>query len=176
MAPLVPRQTTSPDQDPSATAAPPTDYTSVDSRADIYGGGHHNGLTNAHIGAIIGSIIGFTLIVLILIFCAVNRRKEQRRRYRHRYHHERSSSDSSTSGGSSYSFYRGRGGVRKPPSAKTRRSAAAAVDGERVWHEGYAGGGKMGERERIPGGPKWPTYRAIPIPNPRRNPNLRRHV
>lgn len=171
MAPLLPRQTTN--GNPSATAAPPTD-TNIDARADIYSGGSHNGLTHGQIGAIIGSIVGFTLFVLLLLCCSINRRREQRQRYRHRYHyHERSSSGSSSSGGSEY---RGRP-VRKPPAARMRRNVTV-VDRDGVWddgHGGYAGGWKR-ERERIPGGPKWPTYRAIPIPNPRKNPNLRRQL
>lgn len=167
MAPLVPRQTLA--SNPSATAAPPTD-TNINSRADIYGS--HNGLTNAQIGAVIGSIIGFTLLVLIIIFCAISRRRAQRRRYRHRYHYDRSSSGSSSSGGGSE--YRGRP-VRKPPVARVRRNVTV-VDRD-GWEGGYAThAGGVRERERIPGGPKWPTYRAIPIPNPRKNPNLRRQL
>lgn len=161
--------------DPSATAAPPTD-SNINSRADIYGS--HNGLSNAQIGAIIGSVIGFTVLVLLAIFCVMNRRRaERRRRRRERRYYEGNWTESSGSSSSGGKASLREEGVRKPPVARVRRNVTVVDRDQQGW-DGYARDGRMREqeRERIPGGPKWPTYRAIPIPNPRRNPNLRRQM
>jgi hypothetical protein len=106
--------------------------------ADIYG--HDNGgLSSAELGAIIGSVAAFVLLLIIGFFCFANSRRRRVAVY----------DDSSYGSGSFVEVSRTRTGPRLP-----RRPPPVA--------------------ERIPGGPKYPTYRALPIKNPR-NPRVR-HV
>lgn len=113
---------------------------SVNATANIYG--DHNGLTDAQIGIMVGCIVGFTLIVLTLIFCVLNR-KRQHPVHRHRSvkHHSGSYTPSVVE-------------ISMPPPSQMRDHEASP-------------------REWIPGGPRYPTYKAIPIRNPRKPPAVR---
>lgn len=145
--PVLPRQDDGQPASPTSTSAPPADE-SVDAAASIYG--EHNGLTDGQIGAIVGSIVGFSIIVFLLVCCVVNNRRRYYARHHHHHHHSRSSSGTSSMVGDPP--------VKKPPPVRVRESV------------------RVTERARIPGGPRYPTYRAIPIPNPRKNPKVRHNV
>ncbi|VUC22000.1 unnamed protein product [Clonostachys rosea] len=109
----------------------------------------HDGLTSGEIGAIIGAIIGFTVIVLFIICCCINRS-------RRRHHHRRSDDDEIVR---VVKLPRHPPPLQHPLMAKVRWSQRDFTNVE---------GGL------IPGGPKYPTYRALPIPNPRNNPKVAR--
>ena len=145
--PLLPRQDNAP-ASATSTSAPPADD-SINPKAHIYGG--HDGLTSAQIGAIVGSILGFAALVLIVVCCVIVTRRRAAYYYHHHHHHHRSSSASSSMAGIPPP-------LNKPPPVRVR---ATMTERERV---------------RIPGGPKYPTYRAIPIPNPRRHPKVRHNT
>lgn len=161
--PVLPRQ----DADPpytSPTTAPEAEH-SLNPDAGIYG--DHDGLTNAQVGGIVGAVIGFTALILFLIFCCLSRR-----RYYYRNHQKRR-----RGGGSYYSDSRSSTYTPSmvdvpptaiPPKARVRRTVAGDVRGWETAEER--------PRERIPGGPRYPTYRALPIRNPRKVPQPRRHV
>ncbi|KAL6866534.1 hypothetical protein ACO1O0_002646 [Amphichorda felina] len=151
--PVLPRQ----DDDilvaATSTSAPSSDDP-IDPMAQIYG--VHDGLTSAQIGAIVGSIFGFAALVLIILCCVVIQRRRRyyyyshyRHHHHHHHRHEHSSSDSSSTIDGSP--------PERPPPVRVR---ATMTERERV---------------RIPGGPRYPTYRAIPIPNPRK-PKVRHNV
>lgn len=128
----------------------PTGYSGdqVEPEADIYGGsGDGSGLTNVQIGAIAGSSVAF-IVILVITWCCIlqaRRRAEVGDEYESDYSLHDGSSRSSSSRSRSRS--RSRGPMPRPPQRA---------------------------RVNIPGGPKFPTYRALPIRNPRTNPSLRR--
>jgi hypothetical protein len=113
----------------------------------------HTGLTNAEIGAIVGAIIGFVIIVLGLIYCFADYKRDlpDPVYYKQTYSYGDSQSSNGYRTPSVYDDAR----VKKPRKAKVHRHHNA-------------------EPEYIPGGPKYPAYRAIPIPNPRNNPPINR--
>ena len=188
--PVLPRQDDSA-QGAVPTEAPPTDTNTEPTGApnpenNIYGG--HNGLSSAQIGGIVGALVGFTVLVLLILYCAINRRREQRRRrHRRRYQQQRYvSSSSSSSEDSSYLDYTSSSAsssvppVKPLPKAKTKHHSHHSHS-----HRHQPGKKKVrivektprGPRERIPGGEKFPAYRAIPVPNPREpHPKLRYQV
>ncbi|CAG9992790.1 unnamed protein product [Clonostachys byssicola] len=105
----------------------------------------HDGLTSGEIGAMVGAIIGFTIIVLFTIFCCINRSRVRR-------HRHRSDDDE---------IIRVEKLPRRP-NPTLQHPLMAKRDFSNV------------EGGLIPGGPKYPTYRALPIPNPRNNPKVSR--
>lgn len=126
-----------------------------------------DGLTSTQIGAIAGSIVGVFILAFIVVCCCCRRPRKQVKRRRS----DRSSYASSSDGWS---------GVL--PNENWTRPVPVAVPVGRgptpmQYPSPVAQRGRMREpmreqvREQIPGGPKFPTYRAIPIPNPRRGDN-----
>jgi len=142
---------------PAETEAPPANDFADSAEANIYG--DHNGLTNAQIGALVGAIIGAIILILLLIWCCLAQRARQRRRMYRRSIRRHTAS----SGEASYtsSFIDVPPSPRKPSATRKKHGRAPPPPPPPL------------PKERIPGGPKYPTYRAIPIPNPRRNPSVR---
>ncbi|KAF4456026.1 hypothetical protein F53441_1747 [Fusarium austroafricanum] len=109
-----------------------------------------DGLSSAQIGAIIGSVVGVFIIAFILI-CCCRRPKPVKKKRSHRY-----SSDGWSDGWSD----------AMPHENWTRPVPIPVARPIPVQYPS-----PVAQREQIPGGPKFPTYRAIPIPNPRRGEN-----
>lgn len=135
----------------------PTDYdgSKAEPDANIYGGtgdgdGDHGGLTKAQLGAIIGSSVALVIILLLAWAYVIRARSQASSTTSRRFRRGDDSSDSYDSSRSS-SRSPGPGPRLRPPPP-------------------------MRVRENIPGGPRYPTYRANPIPNPRRNPPVTRVV
>ncbi|KAH8123360.1 hypothetical protein FP744_10005570 [Trichoderma asperellum] len=127
---------------------------------------HHHGLSGGEIGAILGSVVGVVVLALIIGFCyvgnkrtaAANEEEKVKKRKRRNSHSTRSS----THGVYQYSeedvyYYT----APKKKSSSKKASVSVQTPAPAV------------VSERIPGGPKFPSYRAIPISNPR-NPQIRR--
>uniref|UniRef100_A0A0D2XES9 Uncharacterized protein n=1 Tax=Fusarium oxysporum (strain Fo5176) TaxID=660025 RepID=A0A0D2XES9_FUSOF len=100
-----------------------------------------DGLSSAQIGAIIGSIVG----VFVLAFVVPKKRRSYR---------------------SSYADFSDGWSERMPHEGWTRPVPIPVARPVPVQFPS-----PVVQREQIPGGPKFPTYRAIPIPNPRRGEN-----
>ncbi|VTT61097.1 unnamed protein product [Fusarium fujikuroi] len=100
-----------------------------------------DGLSSAQIGAIIGCIVGVFVLAFIV--------PKKRRSYRSSY------ADSSD------------GWSERMPNENWVRPVPIPV--ARPVPVQFPS--PVVQREQIPGGPKYPTYRAIPIPNPRRGEN-----
>lgn len=124
---------------------------------------HHHGLSGGAIGAILGSVVGVVVLLLIVGFCYVGRRRmpitiDEEVTEKKRKHHHRGGSSRSTREMYEYTeedvYY-------TRPKKKSSRKAKVAVQEPAA----------AVVTERIPGGPKFPTYRAIPISNPR-NPQI----
>lgn len=126
----------------------------------------HHGLSGAAIGAILGSVVGVVVLLLIVGFCYVGRRRmpityEEEKTTTMKKKKKRSSSSRTTRGIYEYTeeavYY-------VPPRRKSSsRRASVTVQ---VQEPAVAV-----VTEKIPGGPKFPTYHAIPISNPR-NPQV----
>ncbi|KAM0345769.1 hypothetical protein ACHAPU_006122 [Fusarium lateritium] len=118
-----------------------------------------DGLTSVQIGAITGSIVGVFVLACVVVCCCCRRPRRQVRRHRS----SRSSYEGSSDGWSD----------AMPNEDWTRPVPVPVPFGRRPTPVQYpspvAQRGQM--REQVPGGPKFPTYRAIPIPNPRRGGN-----
>lgn len=141
---------------PSDDAPPAHDF---DTSTDILG--DHNGLTDAQIGAMVGAILGFIIIGLTFIFCCLRYRRNRRLWRIYQQQQRRNSKRYTVT--TDYSYTSSVTDVppspKKPAPVKTKRRSADYPPPP--------------PKERIPGGPKFPTYRAIPIPNPRENPSVR---
>lgn len=112
-------------------------------QANIYGSSSSKGLSTGEVGAIVGSVVGFFSILLLLCFCLAQRKRKARARRPRTYYYD------------SGSYYKGSIIDDMPPRpSRVRIQRPPPV------------------AERIPGGPRWPTYRAIPIPNPRNHPQV----
>ncbi|KAK1249661.1 hypothetical protein MKX08_009664 [Trichoderma sp. CBMAI-0020] len=128
---------------------------------------HHDGLSGGQIGAILGSVVGVVALALIIGFCYVGKKKtavayEEEEKVKKRKRRNSHSTRSSTRGVYQYAeedvyYYTAprKKSSSKKASVSVQTPAPAVVS------------------ERIPGGPKFPSYRAIPISNPR-NPQIRR--
>ncbi|KAK2616528.1 hypothetical protein QQS21_000571 [Conoideocrella luteorostrata] len=103
------------------------------------------GLTNLQLGAIIGSIAILVVIGITTGICMSGGKKKPAEPV-HEYYTTISPSSSSSSSSRHSKKHRSKKHPRRPPPVA----------------------------ERIPGGPKYPTYRAIPIPNPREPPPVAR--
>ncbi|KAK7408351.1 hypothetical protein QQX98_009499 [Neonectria punicea] len=108
------------------------------------------GLSDAQIGAIVGSVVGTFVLVVAILCCCCQRRPRPVR------HNSRRSYASYSS-----SYMEGFPEPAPPPKGYWRRTPQPSPV---QWPPPVA------ERvpERVPGGPKFPTYRANPIPNPRK--------
>ncbi|CAF3471040.1 hypothetical protein SNK03_007797 [Fusarium graminearum] len=107
-----------------------------------------DGLSGAEIGAIVGAVVGFFILSFVVVCCCCRRPRKQvkiRRSYR------------------SYSGSEDDWSVVMPHEGWTRPVPVAIPRPVPVQYPPPAA-----QREQVPGGPKFPTYRAIPIPNPRR--------
>lgn len=122
---------------------PPTEAPASDSSSSDSSYGESHGLSNGEIGAIIGSSIGFVFLVLLLWWCCTRRRRGPR--------------------------------ISQTRSYTTYDTTYIIEDDEEMEHTSRRKPTiprPPPVAERIPGGPRYPTYRAIPIPNPR-NPRVR---
>ncbi|KAL7930303.1 hypothetical protein V8C35DRAFT_283663 [Trichoderma chlorosporum] len=127
---------------------------------------HHHDLSSGQVGAILGSVVGVVVLLLIVGFCYVGQRRmpityEEETKEKRKTKRKGSSSSRTTRGVYKYSeeavYY-------VPPKRKSSsRRASVTVEVQEPEAAIIA--------ERIPGGPKFPTYRAIPISNPR-NPQV----
>ncbi|KAH0528154.1 hypothetical protein TsFJ059_003052 [Trichoderma semiorbis] len=128
---------------------------------------HHHGLSGGQIGAILGSVVGVVVLLLIVGFCYVGRRRmpityeEETKETKKTKRKRRRSSSRTTRGIYQYTEE----DIYYIPTRKKSSSRRASVKVE-VQEPAAAV-----VTERIPGGPKFPTYRAIPISNPR-NPQV----
>jgi hypothetical protein len=110
-----------------------------------------DGLNGAQIGAIVGAVVGFFIVAFIVVCCCCRRpRKQVKRRRSYR----------------SYSGSEDDWSVAMPHENWTRPVPVPFSRPTPVQYPPPAA-----HREQVPGGPKFPTYRAIPIPNPRRSGN-----
>ncbi|KAG9259129.1 uncharacterized protein F5Z01DRAFT_642393 [Emericellopsis atlantica] len=133
--------------------------------------GTSDGLTDRDAAAIAGSVVGSIIAILLMIFCCIKwtRYQSEIRRVNRRRHRSSSAFTSSSSSSSSSTSSEDRERpirgvpVRPPPRAARPppvRVSQSVRESVRV-------------SERIPGGPRYPTYKAIPIPNPRNNPKVK---
>ncbi|KAL7920186.1 hypothetical protein ACQKWADRAFT_165606 [Trichoderma austrokoningii] len=128
---------------------------------------HHHGLSGSQIGAILGSVVGVVVLVLIIGFCYVGNKKstvayEEEEKVKKRKRRHSHSTRSSSHGVYQYAeedvyYYT----APKKKSSTKKTSVSVQTPAPAV------------VTERIPGGPKFPSYRAVPISNPR-NPQIRR--
>ncbi|PTB75551.1 hypothetical protein M440DRAFT_1256914 [Trichoderma longibrachiatum ATCC 18648] len=168
---------------PAAAAVPPPVTTH-----------HHGGLSGGQIGAILGSVVGIVVLLLIIGFCYVGRRRmpityDEETEYKHKYKKQTHSDKAGSSSSSSSQRNKGRGkGSRTtrgvygydyteeeaayytaaPVRSKKKASSSSKKKNKDASVQEPA---PAVVAERIPGGPKYPTYRAIPISNPR-NPQI----
>ncbi|UKZ76985.1 hypothetical protein TrVFT333_004701 [Trichoderma virens FT-333] len=126
---------------------------------------HHHGLSSGQIGAILGSVVGVVVLLLIGGFCYVGQR-----RMPITYEEEEKKKKTKKKGSSSSRTTRGiyeyteEAVYYVPPRRKSSSRRASVVVQVQEPEVAVV-------TERIPGGPKFPTYRAIPISNPR-NPQI----
>jgi hypothetical protein len=120
-----------------STAAPPAATTSSpsapDAKPDVYN--HHGGLSAAQIGAILGTVVALSLIVLGGCICMLNKRRKRAMRHAHRqarhdsyyyYPSSRSSRSSKTSRSSRSKL------PRKPEKVAQRVSVGSTYSSYRV--------------------------------------------
>lgn len=126
---------------------------------------HRKGLSQGQLGAILGSVTAFLLIIVVAGFCYASMQRmpityeedekcdttaastttnsyvshETRKKHHHRHHHHHGHHHHHHHRHFPKSPRSSKGSVQRPPPVA----------------------------ERIPGGPQYPTYRAIPIANPR---------
>ncbi|KAH7188184.1 uncharacterized protein B0J16DRAFT_336571 [Fusarium flagelliforme] len=112
-----------------------------------------DGLTSAEIGAIVGSVVGAFILAFIVVCCCCRRRPRVKTVKRRRSERSYSGSEDDWS-------------VVMPHENWTRPVPVPVRGPTPVQYPRPAA-----VREQVPGGPKFPTYRAIPIPNPRRSSN-----
>ncbi|KAK0765755.1 hypothetical protein N5P37_001693 [Trichoderma harzianum] len=126
---------------------------------------HHHGLSGGQIGAILGSVVGVVVLLLIVGFCYVGRRRmpiTYEEEMTKKTKRKRRSSSRTTRGIYQYTEE----DIYYVPSRKKSSSSRRASVKVEVQEPAAAV-----VTERIPGAPKFPTYRAIPISNPR-NPQV----
>lgn len=127
----------------------------------------HHGLSGGQIGAILGSVVGVVVLALTIGFCYVGKKKtavayeeeeKVKKRKRRNYHSTRSSRHGVYQYAEEDVYY-----YTAPRKKSSTKKAGVSVQTP----------APAVVSERIPGGPKFPSYRAIPISNPR-NPQIRR--
>lgn len=129
----------------------------------------HPGLTDGQVGAIAGAVAAFVLVVIFTILCVVHRRKERARLARSHRRHRHAAAAAAAAAVQDYEkggddYYDTTPLPQPPPPVKKPRRAKIKPVVEPADDE---------EPDYIPGGPKYPTYRAVPPTDPR---NLRRNV
>ncbi|KAF4968398.1 hypothetical protein FSARC_4195 [Fusarium sarcochroum] len=112
-----------------------------------------DGLSSAQIGAIVGSVVGVFILAFLVVCCCCRRPRRPVKR------HRSSRSSYSGSDGDGWSDAWPDENWTRPVPLPTGRPTPVQFPRP------------VAQREQIPGGPKFPTYRAIPIPNPRRPEN-----
>ncbi|KAL6867125.1 hypothetical protein J3F83DRAFT_740069 [Trichoderma novae-zelandiae] len=149
---------------------------------------HHSGLSGGQLGAILGSVVGVVVLLLIIGFCYVGRRRmpmtyDDEKEYKYKYKNQTHGHSSdhkkkkakgkgsrTTRGAYEYEYTEEEAAVyyTKPPTKSKRKSSSSSkkTSGATVQEPAPAV-----VADRIPGGPRYPTYRAIPISNPR-NPQI----
>ncbi|KAL6909234.1 hypothetical protein GGI43DRAFT_394898 [Trichoderma evansii] len=127
---------------------------------------NHHGLSGGQIGAILGSVVGVVVLALIIGFCYVGNKRNAvtyeeekvKKRKRRNSHSTRSSSHVVYQYAEDDAYY-----YTTPKKKSSTKKASVSIQTP----------APAVVSERIPGGPKFPSYRAIPISNPR-NPQIRR--
>jgi hypothetical protein len=125
---------------------------------------HHHGLSGGQIGAILGSVVGVVVLLLIVGFCYVGSKRTPDTYEEEKVKKRKRRSSRSTHSTRGIYQYTEEDVYYAPPKRKssTRKvSVSVQTPAPAVISE------------KIPGGPKFPSYRAIPISNPR-NPQIRR--
>ncbi|KAH6606970.1 hypothetical protein Trco_006123 [Trichoderma cornu-damae] len=123
---------------------------------------HHHGLSGGQIGAILGSVVGVVVLLLIVGFCYVGSR-----RMPITYEEEKVEKRKKRKGGGTrttrgiYEYTEEAVYYTTPKGKSSSRKDTVYVQTP----------DPVVISERIPGGPKFPTYRAVPIANPR-NPQI----
>ncbi|KAM0256115.1 hypothetical protein ACHAQJ_005202 [Trichoderma viride] len=125
---------------------------------------HHHGLSGGQIGAILGSVVGVVVLLLVIGFCYVGRKKTTVAYEEEKVKKRKRRSTRSTRSTRGIYEYTEEDVYYTPPKRKssTKKVSVSVQTPAPVIVS-----------ERIPGGPKFPSYRAIPISNPR-NPQIRR--
>ncbi|KAI5465420.1 hypothetical protein BGZ63DRAFT_399891 [Mariannaea sp. PMI_226] len=134
--------------------------------------GSQGGLSDAQVGAIAGSVVGVFILGFIIFCCCWQGRRPPPARHGYRRSHAgysgsyivddaygRPSSKEHWPRSPSTSWPRPPS-THRPRTPSSYRRSPLQRPSSVPWPAPAA--------ERIPGGPKFPTYRAIPIPNPRR--------
>ncbi|KAF5021265.1 hypothetical protein F66182_6663 [Fusarium sp. NRRL 66182] len=111
-----------------------------------------DGLSSAQIGAIVGAVVGTFILAFVVVCCCCRPRRpaKKRRGYRSGY-----GSDVSDGWSEAWPNENWTRPIPVPVSRPTPVQYPRPVV----------------QREQVPGGPKFPTYKAIPIANPRRPEN-----
>lgn len=137
-----------------------------------------DGLTNTQVGIIVGTIVGVFIFVAIVFYCCFQQRQRNRAMMTKNY---RNSYSSYASHDTAY-VVEVQPPPRTPPPPQTwNRRRSSRPRSERYSFTATAAYSRPPPDpfsapptypppavERIPGGPKNPTYRALPIPNPRK--------
>lgn len=177
---------------------------SAATQAPVATSNHENtgGLTDAEIGAIVGAMLGVFILVVVIICCCCRRRLPQtitmprtRGSYGSSY-----ASDGWSEPPPKIRYvspnrrpYFAPEQPRRPKRVRHARGTFEAREYVRPVPAPFPRGVPMvptapmepqhvtwppgtGQRELIPGAPKFPTYRALPIPNPRKAPKVRHFI
>ncbi|PWI70178.1 hypothetical protein PCL_00322 [Purpureocillium lilacinum] len=115
-------------------------------------GGKH-GLSSVQLGAILGSIAAVVVLVIVAGICLANK-TPPRKRHTYVYQDWSTSSSGGSHGSSSTSSSSTAKSKKKPPPKGPKRPSRPP--------------------QLIPGGAPYPTYKAVPIPNPRKPPSVKR--
>lgn len=122
---------------------------------------HHHGLSGVQIGAILGSVVGVVVLLLIIGLCYVGQRRISVTAEDEKKKKKKKGGGSSRTTRNIYEYTEE--DIYYKPSRRKSSSRRASVTVQVP--------APVVVSERIPGGPKFPTYRAIPISNPR-NPQV----
>ncbi|UNI23966.1 hypothetical protein JDV02_009751 [Purpureocillium takamizusanense] len=146
----------SPSSDPAATSLVVPDNN-----------GKH-GLSSVQLGAILGSIAAVVVIVIVAGICLAN--KTPPRHKRHTYVYQ----DWGGTAGDSSSSSSGGGGGGSYGSSSTSSSSTGRSKNKKKKPKPKGPKRPPHAPELIPGGAPYPTYKAVPISNPRKPPSVKR--
>ncbi|OTA01368.1 hypothetical protein A9Z42_0016730 [Trichoderma parareesei] len=153
---------------------------------------HHTGLSGGQIGAILGSVVGIVVLLLIIGFCYVGRRrmpityddeKEYKYKDKRQTHHDNDVGTSqkkkkakgkgsrATRGVYEYDYTQEEAVYYTEAPIKSMKKSSSSSSKKKKNGATVQEPDPAVVAERIPGGPRYPTYRAIPISNPR-NPQI----